>query len=398
VLFAKGLSDHPDDLEAGLDSEILRDGGDFEAFDLVAKGLRSERVQPSSAVAGTAKDTTSTVVHITDRLRFMSEPPSRFGGGSVSKTVRRVKGNLAAACPADRFPVACPSTLVWVLARHIREGLVSGGMVSQRIGFIGAGQMAQALARGWVRSGHCAGEQIWAFDPYPASAAAFGAAVPGATLTADNRAVVAKADVIWLAVKPQQMGAALQSIRGDASAAKLFVSIAAGVTLAGLTEGLGSGRVIRVMPNTPCLVGQGASAFAAGPSATDEDCQLVEQLLTAVGFATRVEEKLLDAVTGLSGSGPAFVYVMIEALSDAGVKVGLPRATAQALAAQTVRGAAEMVLATGEHPAVLKDKVASPGGTTIAGLAALEHHGLRGALIAAVEAATLRSHELGAAK
>lgn len=271
-------------------------------------------------------------------------------------------------------------------------------MVSQRIGFIGAGQMAQALARGWVRSGQSAAEQICAFDPYPASAAAFLAAVPGATLAADNASVVAQADVVWLAVKPQQMTAALQSVIGVASPAKLFVSVAAGVTLARLMDGLSSGRVIRVMPNTPCLVGRGASAYSMGPAASTEDGLLVERLLGAVGFATRVDEKLLDAVTGLSGSGPAFVYVLIEALSDAGVKVGLPRETAQALAAHTVRGAAEMVLTSGEHPAVLKDKVASPGGTTIAGLAALEHHGLRGALIAAVEAATQRSQELGAAK
>lgn len=316
----------------------------------------------------------------------------------MSNSLRPVNPNSAKPCPSDGFPVACQRTVVLPREKLLGEGLVFGRMVSQRIGFIGAGQMAQALARGWVRSGQCAAEQICAFDPFPASAAAFLAAVPGARLATDNRGVIAQADVIWLAVKPQQMTSALQSVSGDASPAKLFVSVAAGVTLDRLTDGLGSGRVIRVMPNTPCLVGQGASAFSLGPAASTEDGQLVEQLLSAVGFATRVDEKLLDAVTGLSGSGPAFVYVIIEALSDAGVRVGLPRETAQALAAQTVRGAAEMVLVSREHPAVLKDKVASPGGTTIAGLAALEHHGLRGALIAAVEAATQRSHELGAAK
>lgn len=271
-------------------------------------------------------------------------------------------------------------------------------MAFQRIGFIGAGQMAQALARGWVRAGQCSAEQLCAFDPYPASADAFLAAVPGARIVPDNRAVVQQADVIWLAVKPQQMSTVMESIRGAATPEKLFVSIAAGVTLTRLIADLGTGRVVRVMPNTPCLVERGAAAFAAGAGVTADDDALVTRLMQAVGFATRVDEKLLDAVTGLSGSGPAFVYIMIEALSDAGVRVGLPRATAQALAAHTVRGAAEMVLASGEHPAALKDKVASPGGTTIAGIAALEHHGLRGALIAAVEAATQRSQELGAAK
>ena len=149
------------------------------------------------------------------------------------------------------------------------------------------------------------------------------------------------------------------------------------------------------MPNTPSLVGRGAAGFSLGPSASADDGKLVGELLNAVGLAAPVDESLLDAVTGLSGSGPAFVYVMLEALSDAGVRVGLPRATAAALAAHTVRGAAEMVISTGEHPAVLKDRVASPGGTTIAGLEALEAGGARAALYAAVVAATRRSQELG---
>src|SRR5205807_6670554 len=154
-------------------------------------------------------------------------------------------------------------------------------------------------------------------------------------------------------------------------------------------------RLIRVMPNTPCLVGASASAYTPGESATAEDTALVDRLLNAVGRAFRLPEHLLDAVTGLSGSGPAFVYVMIEALSDGGVRMGLPRDVATVLAAQTVLGSAKMVLETGQHPGVLKDMVASPGGTTIAGLHALERGGLRAAFMDAVEAATKRATELG---
>jgi pyrroline-5-carboxylate reductase len=168
------------------------------------------------------------------------------------------------------------------------------------------------------------------------------------------------------------------------------------VTLKQLATGLGSScRIIRVMPNTPCLVGASASGYSAGPAATSEDCELVEKLFSSVGLAVTVPEKLLDAVTGLSGSGPAFVAVMIEALADGGVKMGLPRSTALQLAAQTVLGTAKMILQTGQHPGQLKDSVASPGGTTIAGLHALETGAVRAAFINAVEAATKRAEELG---
>ena len=177
---------------------------------------------------------------------------------------------------------------------------------------------------------------------------------------------------------------------------QLVASIAAGVALKTLCDTLGDEtRIIRVMPNTPCLVGASAAAFSVGGTAGEEDSALVERMLSLVGIAFPVAEQLLDAVTGLSGSGPAFVYQIIEALSDGGVKVGLPRDIALKLSAQTVLGAAKMVLETGEHPAALKDAVASPGGTTIAGLHALEIGGLRGCLINAVEAATIRSRELG---
>jgi pyrroline-5-carboxylate reductase len=268
-------------------------------------------------------------------------------------------------------------------------------MLTHTIGFIGAGQMARALAQGFQVAELVPGERIVAWDPVAEAGQGFVKSVQGAALVASNAEVVKRADVIFLAVKPQSMPAVMAELAGKVGKEKLVVSIAAGVTIGKLSDGLLTDRVIRVMPNTPALVGQGASAYALGGGATAADGQLVGKLVGAVGRAFAVDEKLLDAVTGLSGSGPAFVYVMIEALADGGVRMGLPRDIAAALAAQTVRGAAEMVLSTGEHPAVLKDKVASPGGTTIAGLQALEDRGLRGALIAAVEAATRRSQELG---
>jgi len=199
---------------------------------------------------------------------------------------------------------------------------------------------------------------------------------------------------VFIAVKPQQAKAAMEELRGALSPDKLVISIVTGVRMQTLASGLSPCHLVRVMPNTPCLVGQSASAFCLGGDATAEDAKLVRDLLGAVGLAIEVEEKLMDAVTGLSGSGPAFVYLMIEALADGGVRLGLTRDTALRLAAQTVKGAAEMVLITGDHPGVLKDRVASPGGTTIAGLHVLENHGVRGALISAVEAAARRATEL----
>jgi pyrroline-5-carboxylate reductase len=268
-------------------------------------------------------------------------------------------------------------------------------MLTQTIGFIGAGQMAKALAQGFVTTDLVPGQRTIACDPVPAALDSFATAISGAVIASTNAQVVEQANVVFLAVKPQSMAVVFNELAGKCGTEKLIVSIAAGITLAKLTAGLKTERVARVMPNTPALIGKGASAYALAAGASAADGQLVGQLLGAVGQAFLVDEKHLDAVTGLSGSGPAYVYIMIEALADGGVKMGLPRDVALALAAQTVRGAAEMVLTTGEHPASLKDKVASPGGTTIAGLAALEDRGLRAALIAAVEAATKRSIELG---
>ena len=264
-----------------------------------------------------------------------------------------------------------------------------------RIGFLGTGQMATALARGWLAANLMWPDRIVGSDPVEAAREKFQSA-SGAKVVADNREVVTASDVLVLAVKPQSMAGLLAEIAPVVGPRHLIVSIAAGITLRQLADGLGTDRrLIRVMPNTPCLLGASASGFSPSTAATAEDVALVQRLLDAVGKAFQLPEHLLDAVTGLSGSGPAFVYVMIEALSDGGVRMGLPRDVATALAAQTVLGAARMVLETGTHPGALKDMVASPGGTTIAGLHALERGGVRGALIDAVEAATRRATELG---
>jgi pyrroline-5-carboxylate reductase len=265
-----------------------------------------------------------------------------------------------------------------------------------RWGFIGAGRMATALIRGMLGAGTARPETISASDPLESARRAL-AAETGVTVVASNRAVVERSDVLVLAVKPQSMTEVLGDLRSVVTREHLVISIAAGVSLATIGQGLGADRrLVRVMPNTPALIGAGASGFCLGANALPSDEAVVLSCLEAVGRAFRVSESLLDAVTGLSGSGPAFVYVMIEALSDGGVRVGLPRDVATALAAQTVLGAARMVLETGAHPGVLKDQVTSPGGTTIAGLHALEQGGLRAALIDAVAAATRRSAELAA--
>ncbi len=219
-------------------------------------------------------------------------------------------------------------------------------MLTQKIGMIGAGQMATALVQGFLKAGLVSAEQLSAADPLAEARAARFAQTTGVRVVEGNAEVARRADIVFLAVKPPQIDGVLGAGRRGALAGKLVISIAAGVKLASLAEHLGAeARLVRVMPNTPCLVGQGASAFCLGSGATADDAALVEQLLQAVGAAYRVDEKLMDAVTGLSGSGPAFVYIVIEALSDGGVRMGLPRGIAAALAAQTVLGAAQMVLA-----------------------------------------------------
>lgn len=265
---------------------------------------------------------------------------------------------------------------------------------SLRVGFIGAGQMALAMARGFVDRGGIAPQSILASDPYPEALQRFEQSIPGCNSTDDNQAVIDESDVVILAVKPQMMQEVAESI-SDIPSGCLLISIAAGITLPKLTRLFPTTRIVRVMPNTPCLVGMAACGYSATDDTAPEDIERTQALLESTGVALQVPEKLLDAVTGLSGSGPAFIYMLIEAMSDAGVRQGLPRNIATQLAAQTVKGAAEMVLTTGEHPGSLKDKVTSPGGTTIAGVHVLEKAGFRGAMIDAISAAAARSRELG---
>jgi pyrroline-5-carboxylate reductase len=274
--------------------------------------------------------------------------------------------------------------------------LLKSGMASKsNIGFLGAGKMATALANGFVRTGLVQPKDLIASDPYDAARKQFAAELK-AKVTVSNVEVADSAQVLFLATKPDQVTAALSEIRKSFTEKHLLISIAAGVTIGKLESILPDGaRVIRVMPNTPALVGAGASAYALGKNATTADGELAKKLLSAVGAAFPVKESLLDAVTGLSGSGPAYVYQFIEALSDGGVAAGLPREVATKLAAQTVLGAAKMVLETGQHPGALKDQVTSPGGTTIEGLHELEKGKLRATVMNAVRAATEKSKKLG---
>ncbi|KAL3153922.1 hypothetical protein ABBQ32_013485 [Trebouxia sp. C0010 RCD-2024] len=273
-----------------------------------------------------------------------------------------------------------------------------------RIGFIGAGQMGEALIRGFCKSGVSSVEQISAsvrrFDRQQALSA-MGLRVYGDALEGGAADLAANSEIIFLGVKPQYLDSILDALKPHILPSHLIISIAAGIRVASLEAALPEGtRVMRVMPNTPCLIGQAASAYVLGTHATDDDAQKTYALMSSVGLALSVEERMMDAVTGLSGSGPAYVFMMIEALADGAVAAGLPRDKAMALAAQTVAGAARMIFEASPdgsitHPGVLKDKVASPAGTTISGIAELENSGLRGALIRAVRASAKRSEELG---
>ncbi len=267
-------------------------------------------------------------------------------------------------------------------------------LAGQKVGFIGGGNMAEAIIKGLL-SGGVPSSAITVCEPVEARREYLRAKY-SVDVHSDCGAVVSSAETVILAVKPQVCGAVLNEITTGDVQGKLFVSIMAGVKTETIETALKrSARVVRVMPNTPALVLAAASAISPGAHATGEDLSLVREIFDLLGTTCQADEKLLDAVTGLSGSGPAYVFTFIEALSDAGVKNGLPRDVASRLAAQTVFGSAKMVMETGEHPAVLREKVTSPGGTTIAALHVLEQEGFSGTVMTAVDAATKRSMELG---
>jgi pyrroline-5-carboxylate reductase len=268
--------------------------------------------------------------------------------------------------------------------------------MTRTIGFIGAGNMAEAMIRGLLRGKDFAPGQVFASAPRNERVAELRATY-GIEANMDN-AVPAKADIVVLSVKPQILSRVLSEVGELIAPDALVISIAAGVPVATIQARLAQGtRVIRAMPNTPALVDAAATAIAGGEHARDSDLAEAKRIFDSIGLTVILEESQMDAVTGLSGSGPAYVFLILEALSDAGVKVGLSRRTAQLLAAQTVLGSAKLLLETNEHPGRLKDMVTSPGGTAITGLHTLENGGVRTTLMNAVEAATRRSRELGEA-
>ena len=267
--------------------------------------------------------------------------------------------------------------------------------LDNKIAFIGGGNMAEALIKGLIAAGAAKPDQIMVTD-LSSDRVAHLKKTYGIIILKGNLEAAREADVIVLSVKPQVIEKVLAEISPGVDGKKLVISIAAGINIGKIEKALkDNSRVVRVMPNTPALVLAGAAAISGGRAVTGDDLTLAQNIFNSVGRAVIVEEKLMDAVTGLSGSGPAYVFLIIDALSDAGVKSGLPRQLALELAAQTVYGAAKMVLETKEHPGKLRDMVTSPGGTTIEGIHALEKGKLRATLMNAVEAATARSKELG---
>lgn len=268
--------------------------------------------------------------------------------------------------------------------------------LQKKIALIGAGNMAEALIAGMLKGKVATPEQLYATDILPERLTHLQGRYQIKT-GADNGEAVAWENVLILAAEPQTLDDVLHLTFRFIKKNSLVISVAAGYPIGSLAAHLPPGaRIIRAMPNTPSSVGAGVTAIALGPGVAEEDRETAEAIFRSVGTVVIIEERLMDAVTGLSGSGPAYIYLIIEALADGGVKAGLPRQTAVQLTAQTVLGAARMVVESGYHPAVLKDRVASPGGTTIAGLHKLEEGRLRATLINAVEAACRRSKELGA--
>jgi pyrroline-5-carboxylate reductase len=267
----------------------------------------------------------------------------------------------------------------------------------KKVGFLGAGNMGEALIKGLLKTGIVSPESIFAADVKLERLQQLDK-LYGIRVVSDNRTLVKQVDVVILAVKPQILAPVLREVAPVVTLKKLVISLAAGVSTSTLRSLLPKGvRLIRTMPNTPALVLEGATALARADGLQPGDLETAQEIFEAVGTVVVLEEELLDAVTGLSGSGPAYIALVIEALADGGVKMGLDRTTAMVLAAHTVLGAAKLLIETGAHPGQLKDMVTSPGGTAIAGIAALEEGGVRRTLINAVERATLRSRELGRA-
>ncbi|CAG9769552.1 unnamed protein product [Ceutorhynchus assimilis] len=275
--------------------------------------------------------------------------------------------------------------------------------IKEKIGFIGGGNMAKAICEGIIKKGLVNFQQIYVSGPHIENLTWWSE--NKAHVSTENGHVVQEADIIFLAMKPHVLPSAIANVYETVPLpvkSKLFVSVLAGIKLEQLNNVLSPleecPRIIRTMPNTPMMVGEGCTVFSPGSKATPHDIQLVKTILEVSGVCKQVPESMIDAIGALSGSGPAFIYLIIEALADAGVKQGIPRAMAIELAAQTTLGGAKMVLETGKHTAVLKDEVCSPGGTTIAGVHALESGGVRAALFNAVEAAAKKSAELGQKK
>lgn len=267
---------------------------------------------------------------------------------------------------------------------------------SKTIGFLGAGSMAEALIRGLLDRGVVEPRQLLVTNRANAARLKVLARSFGVAAEADKRRVVAQADILVLACKPKDVAELLAQVGGETRPGQVLLSVAAGIGTATLAAAVAPGvQVVRAMPNTSCQVGESATAFCQGPGATPEAAALSRAILGAVGRVVEVPEHLLDAVTGLSGSGPAYVYLMMEAMVQAGANVGLPVAVARELAVQTLKGAAKMLDETGEDPADLRRKVTSPGGTTMAGLQELSEAGFSEALVRAVARATRRSQELG---
>jgi pyrroline-5-carboxylate reductase len=267
-------------------------------------------------------------------------------------------------------------------------------VTDKKLGFIGVGNMGEALVKGLIASKAAAPSQIIVSARRPERVRELVKLY--GVRSASNAEVARESDVLVLAVKPQILDTVLRGIAQELARDRLLISVAAGVPIAAIERRLQPPmRIVRAMPNTPATVGAGATAIALGEHATDADLATAKTIFDSVGLTVVLDEVQLDAVTGLSGSGPAYIFLIIEALADAGVKVGLSRRSALQLAAQTVFGSAKLLLESGQHPGLLKDGVTSPGGTAIAGLHTLEAGGLRNVLMTAVEVATRRSRELG---